>query len=349
VRVVREPGVEGGPARGTGHDVRLAALPCDQSGPEGTCGKPLSGFYEVAVVDENERAVPPNVPGELVFRPKFPNIIFAGYWKRPDATAEAWRNLWMHTGDVFKLDEDGFLYFLDRKKDYLRRRGENVSTWELETTFKEHPAVQEVAVHAVPSDLGEDDIKVTLVLFEGSCLSEEELFHWSAPRLPRFAIPRYKNFMSEHAASGFGRLEEVSEAIHNYNPHRPRPNNLDGLTRNVRQRDGGRWYWHWDPRLLKPTPPALEGRLKAAARKLSTPVLLVRGKRSDVVSVEGAHELVDLAPNARFVDVEGAGHMVASSSPTMSASRSRRSTSMAEARRRCSHGSSSGCKRRRSA
>ena len=90
--------------------------------------------------------------------------MFAGYWNRPDSTVEATSNLWFHTGDLGRIDEDGFIYFVDRKKDALRRRGENISSFEMEKVLFGHAAIKDVAVHAVPSPLGEDDVKVTVVL-----------------------------------------------------------------------------------------------------------------------------------------------------------------------------------------
>ena len=120
--------------------------------------------------------------------------------------------------------------------------------------------------------------------------------------------------------NGFGSLDEVADAIQAYNPHRPRPTNLDGLEKNLRQRDDGRWYWHWDPafiggRLGSPDETRSSivdpERLQAAARALTIPTLLVRGRVSDLLSEEGAQELLQLVPHAQMVDVAGAGHMVA--------------------------------------
>jgi crotonobetaine/carnitine-CoA ligase len=132
--------------------------------------------------------------------------MFAGYWRRPDATIDAIRNLWFHTGDLAKLDEDGFIYFVDRKKDYLRRRGENISSFELERVFIAHEALKDVAVHAVPSEQGEDDVKVTAVLIDGAQLSEEELLRWAVDRVPYFALPRYVEFRDDLPRNPVGRV-----------------------------------------------------------------------------------------------------------------------------------------------
>lgn len=140
-----------------------------------------------------------------------------------------------------------------------------------------------------------------------------------APRTEEAGRERIGDFMREHMESGFGSLEEVADAIARYNPHRPRPKDLSGLKKNLRQRDG-RWYWHWDPAFIGGRlgsadetrssvidPEALE----ASARRLTLPVLLVRGVVSDLLSEEGARQMVELVPHCEFVSVAGAGHMVA--------------------------------------
>jgi len=140
-----------------------------------------------------------------------------------------------------------------------------------------------------------------------------------APRIEPAGVQRIGAFMTDHL-DGFATLEEVADAIAAYNPHRPRPRNLDGLRKNLRQRADGRWVWHWDPRFVSgrfgspdETRSSLidGGRLQRAARALTIPTLLVRGRMSDLLSEEGAQELLALVPQARLVDVAGAGHMVA--------------------------------------
>jgi len=141
-----------------------------------------------------------------------------------------------------------------------------------------------------------------------------------APKIEQDGAMRIGAFMSEHLEDGFGSLEEVADAVAAYNPHRPRPTDLSGLKKNVRQREDGRWVWHWDPRFMKgklgsqdETRASLvhEGRLQDAARHIEVPTLLVRGRVSDLLSEEGAQDLLRLVPHAEYVDVEGAGHMVA--------------------------------------
>jgi pimeloyl-ACP methyl ester carboxylesterase len=141
-----------------------------------------------------------------------------------------------------------------------------------------------------------------------------------APKIEQEGAMRIGAFMSAHMDDGFGSLDEVADAVAAYNPHRPRPTDLSGLKKNVRQREDGRWVWHWDPRFMKgklgsrdETRASLvhEGRLQDAAQHIKVPTLLVRGRVSDLLSEEGAQDLLRLVPHAEYVDVEGAGHMVA--------------------------------------
>lgn len=140
-----------------------------------------------------------------------------------------------------------------------------------------------------------------------------------APRIERDGVARIGDFMTRHL-DGFASLEEVADAVAAYNPHRPRPSNLDGLRKNVRQRPDGRWVWHWDPRFVSGRFGSADetrssvtdpGRLQQAAKALDVPTMLVRGRMSDLLSEEGARELLELVPSARYADVAGAGHMVA--------------------------------------
>jgi pimeloyl-ACP methyl ester carboxylesterase len=141
-----------------------------------------------------------------------------------------------------------------------------------------------------------------------------------APRIEEQGRMRIGLFMMEHMESGFASLDEVADAIQAYNPHRPRPSDLGGLQKNLRRGEDGRWYWHWDPafiggRLGSPDETRSSivdpERLGRAARALTVPTLLVRGRVSDLLSEEGAQELLEMVPHARLVDVAGAGHMVA--------------------------------------
>jgi carnitine-CoA ligase len=180
--------------------------------PPGVRNKPNAAgvlndeYFDVRLFDDNENEVPRGEKGEIVVRPKRAHIMFEGYWGRPDATVEATRNLWFHTGDIARLDEDGFLFFVDRKADYLRRRGENISSFEVESILMGHGALADVAVCAVPSQMSEDDLKITATVKEGAAITEEELFRWCVDQLPYFALPRYVEFRAELPRSPVGRV-----------------------------------------------------------------------------------------------------------------------------------------------
>ena len=180
----------------------------DQKSPPDSAGRINHDDLEVRIVDEHDEDVPVGEVGEVVCRPKRPNVMFQGYWRRPDAMVASCKNLWFHTGDLGRMDGDGFFYFADRKHDYLRRRGENISSQELEVTFMAHPDIVGVAVHAVPSELTEDDVKVTAVLRPGAALAPSDLFEWSKERVPYFALPRYIEFRTELPTSPLGRVHK---------------------------------------------------------------------------------------------------------------------------------------------
>ena len=184
----------------------ISMLPAGEVNKPGAAGKPNDHEFEVALVDDDDTPVPVGETGEIVCRPRRPNVMFAGYWRRPEETLAVLRNLWFHTGDLGRLDDDGFLYFVDRKKDYLRRRGENVSSFEMERIFHGHDAIQDVAVHSVPSEVGEDEVKVTVVLVDGAVLTEEDLCRWAIEHVPYFAVPRYVEFRSDLPRNPVGRV-----------------------------------------------------------------------------------------------------------------------------------------------
>lgn len=165
-----------------------------------------SDYFDVRIFDDQDDELPPNVDGEIVIRPKRPHVMFEGYWGRPDATVSTSRNWWYHTGDIGRIDDDEYLFFVDRKADYLRRRGENISSFEVESIFLSHGELADVAVHAVPSQLTEDDLKVTATLKGGGTITEEELFRWSVEQLPYFALPRYIEFRDTLPRSELGRV-----------------------------------------------------------------------------------------------------------------------------------------------
>jgi len=163
-------------------------------------------YFDVRIFDDHDDEVPTDTEGEIVIRPKRPEVMFAGYWGRPEATVETSRNWWYHTGDIGRVDADRFLYFVDRKADYLRRRGENISSFEVERVLMGHGSLADVAVHAVPSELTEDDLKITATVAEGATVTPEDLFRWCIDQLPYFALPRYIEFRNELPRSPVGRV-----------------------------------------------------------------------------------------------------------------------------------------------
>ncbi|MEW2355498.1 AMP-binding protein [Spirillospora sp. NPDC029432] len=161
----------------------------------GSCGTAHEERFHVAVVDEHDREVPPGEPGELVLRPKQPFVLTTGYYGDWEATTRCFRNMWFHTGDRVWQDDDGYFYFLDRMKDAIRRRGENISAFDLECEINMHPSVLESAAIGVPSELEDEDIKVSVVVRPGTGLDPEELVAFCEERLPRSMVPRYVEFV----------------------------------------------------------------------------------------------------------------------------------------------------------
>jgi crotonobetaine/carnitine-CoA ligase len=156
----------------------------------GSCGVPVPG-WECRLVDDYDEEVEPGEPGQLVVRPTRPWVGQLGYWRMPEATVAAWQNLWFHTGDLMRQDEDGWFYFLDRSKDAIRRSGENISSYEVEQVLLSHPAVFEAAVYAVRAELAEDEVMAAVVLEPGKETTPEEILKWCEPKLAYFAVPRY--------------------------------------------------------------------------------------------------------------------------------------------------------------
>ena len=171
-------------------------------GSAGRCAPDL----EMKLVGEDDEEVPIGEVGEIVFRPRHRHRMFRGYWGRPEETLHTFRGLWYHTGDFGRLDKSGAVFFVDRKKDYLRRRGENVSSMEVEAAIMGHPKVAEVAVHAVPSELTEDDIMARIVAIEGQRLDPEDLFNYFVENLPYYAMPRYVEIMPELPKNAVSRV-----------------------------------------------------------------------------------------------------------------------------------------------
>lgn len=163
---------------------------------KGTCGRARPGV-ECRVVDENDCEVPAGTVGELMIRADCPWAMNSGYHKNPEATARAWRNGWFHTGDAFRKDEAGNFYFVDRMKDAIRRRGENISSFEVEAEITAHPAVREAAVVAVKSELSEDEVLAVLSPVPGQSIDFAQLIEFLRPRMAHFMIPRYLRILAD--------------------------------------------------------------------------------------------------------------------------------------------------------
>jgi crotonobetaine/carnitine-CoA ligase len=173
----------------------------------GTMGFVMPG-YEAKIVDELDEEVPDGTPGELVLRADEPFAFATGYWRMPEKTVEAWRNLWFHTGDRVVRDPDGSFRFLDRMKDAIRRRGENISAWEVEQVLISHPDVAAAAVVPVASELGEDDVMAFVVPRDGASPDPEALMRHCEPRLAYFAVPRYLEFLDELPLTENGKVRK---------------------------------------------------------------------------------------------------------------------------------------------
>jgi crotonobetaine/carnitine-CoA ligase len=165
----------------------------------GCAGWPSTGF-DVAIVDDDGREVGPGELGEITYRPGAPNMVLNGYWKRPDATAEASKDMWFHSGDLGWIDADGFLWFKGRKRDSLRRRGENISAYELERTVRAAPGIAECVAVAVKDELGgEDEVKVFVTLEAGAAFDAAAFFEHCEQNLAKFAVPRFVEVVDESA------------------------------------------------------------------------------------------------------------------------------------------------------
>lgn len=170
------------------------------AGKVGSMGKPGATF-DMKVVDHDDNALPPGEIGELIYRPVHAAPL-TEYYKNPQATAEKTRGGWIRSGDLAYEDEDGYFFFVDRKSDFIRRRGENISSFEVEKTINGHPEVLESAVYAMPSELGEDDVMVALVLQPGARLAPPEFVQYCEARMAYFMVPRYVRIVTAFPKTG---------------------------------------------------------------------------------------------------------------------------------------------------
>jgi crotonobetaine/carnitine-CoA ligase len=201
-----------------GHEIKElygsveAGIPIVQTGDRvaGSCGRVLPG-YSIRIADENDASLPPDTPGNLLVRTEIPNALFNGYFKAPEKSLEAMSNLWLHTGDLARVDEKGNVFFLGRTKDVIRRRGENVNSFEVEEELLRHPDVVTVAAIAVPSDLGngtEEEVKVVVVMREGSEVDEKALWDWATDNMARFQVPNVIEFIDELKRTPTGKVDK---------------------------------------------------------------------------------------------------------------------------------------------
>ncbi len=176
----------------------------------GCAGRVLSDFFEVRIVDpETDEPLPATQVGEIVVRPKEPGVFMAGYFRMPERTVEAWRNLWFHSGDAGYFDREGRMFYVDRIKDRIRRRGENISAFEIEEVINSHPGVEQCAVVGVHVEGagGEDEI-MAFVVASDPALQARSLFDWCAPRIPRYALPRFVELVDEIDRTASGKIRK---------------------------------------------------------------------------------------------------------------------------------------------
>ncbi len=183
----------------------LALSTFDRSAPPGSSGK-VHPLYDVRIFDADDREVEPGVPGAVVARALQPHGMLEHYWQDPEATVEAMRNGWFHTGDVGRIDAHGDFYFVDRIKDVVRRRGETIASFEIEQVLALHPDVADAAVIGVPSELGEEEVKGILVLREGAELDPVSVIRHCESKMPYFAVPRFLEVVADLPRSPVGRV-----------------------------------------------------------------------------------------------------------------------------------------------
>jgi crotonobetaine/carnitine-CoA ligase len=183
----------------------LALSSLGRPAPPGSSGQ-VHPLYDVRIFDAGDRELPAGAPGEVVARALQPHGMLERYWRNPEATQDAMRNGWFHTGDVGRIDPDGNFYFLDRMKDVVRRRGETVASFEVEQVLALHPDIEEAAVVGVPADLGEEEVKAFIVLRPGAGLDPVGVIRHCEAKMPYFAVPRFLEAVPELPRSPVGRV-----------------------------------------------------------------------------------------------------------------------------------------------
>ncbi|QEI06625.1 ATP-dependent acyl-CoA ligase [Pigmentiphaga aceris] len=173
----------------------------------GLAGKPRP-WFDLRVADAHDRSLPDGDVGELLIRSHRPWALFSGYYRNPEATVAAMRNGWFHTGDAFRRDADGNFYFVDRLKDVIRRRGENISSFELEGEICAHDSVHEAVVVAVPSEHSEDEVLAVITQVDGTTIDPAELITFLATRVPHYMVPRFIRIVKELPKTASGKLQK---------------------------------------------------------------------------------------------------------------------------------------------
>ncbi len=177
----------------------------------GSCGKEAPN-YEIKVADpETDEEVPRGEIGQIIVRPRIPNVMLHYYHKMPEKTVEDFRNFWFHTGDAGRMDEQGYIYFVDRVKDYIRRRGENISSFEVEKIVNSHSSIEESAAIGIKSEAGkyaEDELMILVIPKQGKIIDPEQLMDYLQPRMPYFMIPRFIRLVDSFPKTGTQRTQK---------------------------------------------------------------------------------------------------------------------------------------------
>jgi len=191
-------------------EIELLTVPTvrDREVPLGSCGR-VGPDFELSIFDETDAPVPFGTPGEIVARPKASGLMMLGYDDDAVPTVETWQNLWFHTEDIGYLDDRGFLFFVDRSRHVIRRRSENISSWELENILLRHPDIAECAVVGIPSTLGEQDVKASICLKPNRTIGPAEVYQFCRSNMARFMVPRYIEILSELPHNHVGKIEKT--------------------------------------------------------------------------------------------------------------------------------------------
>jgi carnitine-CoA ligase len=192
--------------------------PLNEPRRPGSCGRAIDS-YNVQLFDEHDRPVASGAVGELVIRPNEPSIMSNGYFGMPDATVAAIRNLWYHTGDLARQDNDGWFYYVGRRAESIRRRGENISSFEIEEVLKLHPDILDAAAFGVPSDLTEDDVMVALVARPSITLDPDDVIEFCRPRMARHMLPRYIDIVDTLPRTATEKVEKQTLINRGVGPH----------------------------------------------------------------------------------------------------------------------------------